>query len=167
MGDPSNYVAPEDPLMVAAADPRSGTHPITDEPLAPEDSANPFANSINGHEFFNRDNNELQYTCIFPLTSPIDCMDEANMQSGCACHDTELEKNKALCQEPNGSEATTIQYFAGATPGLRQLELTSKLPHGVPASICPKDVEGNTGATAYGYNPAMRALLRELGPVLK
>lgn len=167
MGTPSSYVAPDDPLMVASVEPRSGTHPITDEPLAPEDSANPFANSINGHEFFNTDNSELQYACIFPMLTPLDCSEESNIESGCVCQESVLDKNKALCQEPNGSVATMTQYFAGATPGLRQLELMSKLPHGVPASICPKDIDGNDGASAYGYNPAMRALLKELAPVLK
>lgn len=165
-GSPSSYVAPEDPFMVASVNPRSGTHPITDEPLMPEDSANPLANSINGHEFINGDDNELQYACIFPLVSPMDCLDESNYNS-CECAEADLYHNKALCQAPNGSEPTTTQYFTGAKPGLRQLELLSKLPHGVPASICPKIVDGSETASAYGYNPAMRALLKELGPVLK
>src|SRR5690606_32610400 len=72
-----------------------------------------------------------------------------------------------LCQPQEGGPAESIQHFAGATPGLRQLELISKLPGGAPASICPKVIEGDSSAPSFGYNPAMRALLRRMRSVLE
>ncbi|HEU5074705.1 MAG TPA: hypothetical protein VFU02_11035, partial [Polyangiaceae bacterium] len=165
VGRPSAHVRPQDPLMVASADPRSGTHPITGEALAPVDSTDPTDNSINGHEFNNLNNDSLQYACIFPLVDPIDCSESGDEL--CECGTADVAENKPLCHPPEGGSTSAAQYFAGATPGLRQLELMSQLPHGVPASICPKVVEGDVDAASYGYNPAMRALLRELGSVLE
>ena len=165
LGSPSEYVAPEDPLMRGSINPRSGTHPITGEPLGSEDSTNPQENSINGHEFYDENQGFLQHACIFPLTEPRDC--SASPEGLCECTEADLATNSALCQPPEGGEAGTTQYYTGATPGLRQLELMSRLSHSVPASICPKVVDGDTNASAYGYNPAVRALVREMGSVLK
>lgn len=165
VGSPSEHVAPEDPLMVGSTDPRSGTHPVTGEPVAPETSNDPTENSMNGHEFANVSNHSLQYACTFPLASPRDCSNAGN--NACLCTEDHLPENSPLCQPPDGGPADTTQYFEQATPGLRQLELMSKLPNGMPASICPKVVDGDASASSYGYNPAMRALLRKLGSVLE
>jgi hypothetical protein len=167
VGSPSDYVAPEDPLMIASPDPRTGTHPVTGDPLASESSTDPQENAINGHESINVHNDTLQYACIFPLDDPRDCSDSPEPNPSCECSESAVDNNKALCQPPDGGSATTTQYFAGAMPGVRTLELTSKLPRGVPASICPKVIEGDADASAFGYNPAMRALVRELSSVLK
>ena len=165
LGDPSASVAPEDPLMVGSIYPRRGTHPITGEPLGPEDSTNPQENSINGHEYLHGSQGYLQHACIFELPEPRDCTELP--QGLCECTEADLVNNSALCQPPEGGEAETTQYYAGATPGLRQLDLMSRLSHGVPASICPKVVEGNEAGSYYGYNPGMRALVREMSSVLK
>ena len=150
--------------MVESIDPRSGTHPVTGEPVAPERSTDPTENSINGHEFVNTSGDSLQNACIFPLASPKDC---SVSESGCDCTTLDLGRNSPLCQPPGGGEETEIQYFAAATPALRLLELMSKLPRAVPASACPKVVEGDAYASDYGYNPAMRALVSELSSILK
>jgi hypothetical protein len=166
VGNPGNYVAPEDPLMVASPQPRSGTHPITGEPVAPETSNDPTENSINGHEFVDIDYDRLQFACTFPLAEPKSCA-ESDAGEACWCTVDDLPSNSPLCQPPEGGPAEQVQYFAGAMPGLRQLELISKLPNGVPASICPKVIEGEPSDASFGYNPAVRALLRKMDSVLK
>lgn len=164
VGDPSRYVAPEDPFMIESVQPRTGQNPVTGEALASADSTDPQENSINGHESRVPYPVELQSACIFPLRVPRDC---SGSGAACSCTAAELEQNSALCQPPEGGAAETVQYFARATPGLRQLELMSELPHGIPASICPKLTSGDESEPSFGYNPAMRALLRNLASVLE
>lgn len=88
-------------------------------------------------------------------------------RSADGCQPDASQRNTPHHWRTEGGPAEPIQYFAAATPGLRQLEVMSKLPNGLPASICPKVVEGDAGSSSYGYNPAIRALLRKLGSVLE
>lgn len=164
VGDPSNYVAAEDPLMIESVDARSGEHPVTGEAVASEKSLDPTENSSNGHEFINNRHDQLQYACIFPLETPRDCR---SSNGDCRCTETDIERNDPLCQPREGGAATTTQFAAAATPGLRQLEVLSALPRGVPASICPKVIDGEPHEASFGYNPAMRALIQQLASVLK
>jgi hypothetical protein len=120
---------------------------------------------VDGHESRVPFPDQLQSACIFPLQAPRDCSGVSEI--ACSCTFGELDRNSALCQPPDGGAAETVQYFARATPGLRQLELMSELPGGIPASICPKLTRGDEGAPSFGYNPAMRALLKTLASVLE
>ncbi|HEU5073108.1 MAG TPA: hypothetical protein VFU02_03030, partial [Polyangiaceae bacterium] len=101
LGDPEaenpedSAALPQDPLMREQPDPRSGMHPVTNEAVAPETSTDPGANSINGHEFVNTDNGDLQYACIFPLAEARDCTDAA--VNACDCREEDLAKNRPLC----------------------------------------------------------------------
>jgi hypothetical protein len=159
LGDPENpdptKRAPRDPLMIASPNPRSGTHPLTLEPVAPATSRNPRENSINGHESVNVDDSDLQYACIFPLLTPIeDCTG-----AGCDCNEEDIARNRPLCQPPSGGEATTTQYYAKAYPGLRHLEVLKGLGDAaVVASTCPKVTAPPVDDPSYGYNPALEAL---------
>ena len=40
LGDTDNGVMPTDPLMIETPDPRTGTHPLTMEPVGPANSTN-------------------------------------------------------------------------------------------------------------------------------
>jgi hypothetical protein len=74
------------------------------------------------------------------------------------CSSIESERNKPLCQAPDGRYGTT-QYHAQAYPGLRQLELLSKLGESaVAASICPRNVD-EPGREDYAYDPAVQAMI--------
>ncbi len=154
--DPAERV-PRDALMIPALEPRSGVHPLLGLPLAPATSLNPQENPLNGHEYLNLDNSDLQYACTFPLELPFECTDEMS----CDCHlEEDVPRNRPLCQPPSGGPASTTQYYAKAYPGRRLLEvLNAAGDQGVVASICPKVALGDSANPSYGYNPALAAVI--------
>lgn len=161
---------PLDPLMHEQPDPRTGMNPVTNEALAPATSTDPNANSINGHEYVNEDNGDLQYACIFPLLEERDCADTANM--ACDCKEDDIPKNRPLCNAPGGGAAGLTQYYAKAYPGLRLLQTLRDFgDNSIVASICPKvtdpaTVTGGDQNAAFGYNPAVAAIIDRLKEVL-
>lgn len=139
---------PGDPYMIESKDPRTGTHPVTGEALAPPTAARN-ANSINGHEW-NTDNGDLEFACTFSLETPItnastdatrNCVDvetyctgitdpEAlrkctRQYVGCSCNKATdpatYTQNSPLCQDATGAYSTT-QRSAKAYPGIRELQ---------------------------------------------
>lgn len=161
LGDPQSGVLPTDPLMVESITPRTGENPILHAALAPATSTNPTENPINGHEYTSALTNDLQYACIFQLSTPRDCTGIPT----CDCN-ANLADNRPLCSPPTGGASGTTQYYAKAYPGLRHLELLEALGgNGVVASICPKDSTSSSNPS-FGYNPAMDALLARLRLVL-
>jgi hypothetical protein len=178
LGDPtaSPPIPPTDPFMVESIQARSGTNPVTGQPIMAPDSTNPAA-TINGHEYNVNPNtlDDLQYACIFELPSTMsrDCTSGAFTSSdpttrrSCDCKtsatDNVVDRNRPLCQPPSGGPAGTQQYFAKAYPGSRHLELLKRLgPRGVVGSICPKDTTGDQNASGYGYNAVMDATVARL-----
>ncbi|HEU5073228.1 MAG TPA: hypothetical protein VFU02_03630, partial [Polyangiaceae bacterium] len=156
LGDPERGEPPLDPLMIASSAPRTGEHPLLGEALAPPDSLDPRANSINGHEFFN-DGSDLQYACTFPLRNPRECADA----EGCDCREPSM--NRPLCNPPGGGAAQTTQYYAKAYPGPRHLAIAKALGDTASvASICPKVIDPPTSAPAYGYNAAAEHMYARL-----
>ncbi|HEV8246155.1 MAG TPA: hypothetical protein VGP93_10325, partial [Polyangiaceae bacterium] len=156
LGDPGaqspDLRAPTDPLMIPSPDPRSGIQPVLMTPLGPETSENPGENPINGHEYHNTDNSDLQYACIFPLETALVC----TSAESCDCQDEDIARNRPLCQAPAGGPAGTTQYFAKAYPASRELEVLKGLDQrGIVASICPKVTGGDPEEPSYGYNPAL------------
>jgi hypothetical protein len=171
LGDPNNFVAAQDPLMVESIAPRAGTQPIIHVALAPATSQNPQQNPINGHEQNVQDNSDLQYACIFALPTPRVCMpgdSECDCSATAAGDATEVTTfNSPVCQPPTGGPAGTTQYYAKAYPGLRELQVTHDLgERGVPASICAKTLN-NPADSEFGYTPAFDALLKRVSATLK
>ncbi|HKY39799.1 MAG TPA: hypothetical protein VJN18_27865, partial [Polyangiaceae bacterium] len=169
LGDPaaSPPIPPSDPFMVEKPDERSGTNPITGDPIVPSSEDDPEANPINGHEQTNLGNHDLQYACTFPLGTPLTCNDVAFAAGeGCDCFQSELSFNRPLCQPPNGGAAGTTQYYAKAYPGLRHLQVLRDFgENSVVASICPKVLDTNNAD--YGYNPAVKAIIDRLKDALR
>ncbi len=164
VGDVGNYVDPLDPFMIESVDPRSGMNPITNQPIVDQTSTNPLA-TINGHEQAVTKRDDLQHACIFPLVAPVDCNLVADANT-CDCNDEDIDRNRALCQPPEGGPTGTVQYFAKAYPGLRQLDVARQLAtKSAVASICPRN-SGDLEADDYGYYPALRALQVRLAPRL-
>lgn len=165
---------PEDGLMLETPLDRStldlGPHPLTGDEIAPSSSTDPEENPINGHEVSIMDGSSLQYTCIFPLQEPRDC--ELDTDSSCDCHAEDAVYNSPLCQPPGGGAPSTTQYWAKAYPGQRQLEVLYQLGqltgNSVVASICPKVFDSDMPLTdpAYGYNPAMTAMVDRMKAAL-
>ena len=171
LGDPNDFVAAQDPLMVESIAPRTGVQPLTNTALAPATSQNPQQNPINGHEQNVPENDDLQYACIFPLTTPRACVagDEECDCAASAQGDTSFiaAANSPVCQPPTGGPAGTTQYYAKAYPGLRELAVVHSLAdRGVPASICAKTLADPTD-TEFGYAPAFDALLKRVSLALK
>jgi hypothetical protein len=170
LGNPATYVAPLDPHMIESTTPRTGTDPITGDVLAPpSQAAGPGPDHINGHEYTPGTNmgvqtapNDLEYACIFPLTTPRDCTDSS--LGSCDC--TDPQNDDPLCEQ-NGSSGRTLQVRAKAYPGLRQLNVLRDLgPQGVASSICPAQQTNPAGAD-YAYRPAVQALVARVKSRLK
>ncbi|MFZ5890137.1 MAG: hypothetical protein ACOY0T_03635 [Myxococcota bacterium] len=171
LGD--NGSRPSDGLMFETPLDRSklgfGPHPLTGEALVPATSTNPKQNSMNGHESNIVDGSDLQYSCIFPLSTTRQCTED---MPACDCRPSEVPFGRALCQPPSGGATGTTQYFAKAYPGLRQLELIRQFGsitnNSIAASICPKLQTSGMPTTDpnYGYNPAMSALVERMKSAL-
>ena len=173
LGDPeaSPPVPASDPFMVEAIAPRAGVNPITNDAITPADSLNPRANPINGHEQNLPKLDDLQYACTFELKPPKQCQVG---DTSCDCEATSSgsdsalrEANSPLCQPVAGGTPTTLQTFAKAYPGTRELEVLKGLhDQGIVASICPKVTEAANGDRQrdanYGYNPAVAAIIDRL-----
>lgn len=163
IGDRSKNQPPSDPLMRESIAPRSGTHPITLDPLAPP-TATGIVNPINGHEQNVLKSDDLQYACIFPLPTAKDC---AGLDTNsCDCTADEQAYNRPLCDfNRSDGEDDGFQTHAKAYPGTRQLEaLRGMGDQGVVASICPRHLTAAPNLMPeddpnYGYNPAVTNII--------
>jgi hypothetical protein len=168
-GNAEENVAPSDPLMVEAIDPRPvGTpHPLLGQPaaIASADSTDAAANPINGHEqrTLDYDRSDLQFACIFPFAEPRPCTTGAD--EACDCTADAYPKNSPLCSYP-AQDADGTQLYGKAYPSLRELEVLRELgDQAVVASVCAKKTSPDGTAAAdphYGYNPAITALIETL-----
>ncbi|HET7543033.1 MAG TPA: hypothetical protein VFK05_24335 [Polyangiaceae bacterium] len=162
---------PTDPLMRESTDERTGTNPLTGEPLVSASSTNPQENSANGHEQNIPDLSDLQYACTFPLPAPEAC---APTDPNCDCAPDKAGNatrvsaaNSPLCQPPGGGPAGTTQYYGKGYPGLRQLRLARELgDRAAYGSICPKQTS-DSARDSYGYVPALNALIDRIAVTLK
>jgi hypothetical protein len=155
VGDPGNYVAPLDPLMVSTYAKRTGTNPITGDTLV--DASMPNANPINGHEY-TIPQDDLQYACIFPLLpgTSRDCTN-TNLT---ACDCTVKTNDNPLCQkDPNNMNSPTLQVRAKAYPGIRPLQVLKSLgDQAIVGSICPAQVT-DPAQRSFGYRPVVRSVV--------
>ncbi len=128
--DPSTYQLDGiDPHMIESVAPRAG--------LPPPTSANN-ADPINGREWNTLESNaglDLQYSCIFPLATPLDCTDPNNAR-GCDCTAPATNSDGPPLCDPN---TPTMQINGKAYPTIRELRVAQGLQNqGVVASICPR-----------------------------
>jgi hypothetical protein len=171
VGDPDEERLPEDLLMVQSVDPRLGpANPLTGEPPQPPQS-DWFANPANGHEWNVGITKNLQYACVFDITSllggPRDCEAQDDPEA-CECYANPEERKKPLCQDPETNEYGVLQYADGARPGLRQLDVVRRLEKGgLVGSICPKVLSTGPEDPSYGYSPALLELASRIGAVLR
>jgi hypothetical protein len=173
VGDPYNADPtqrdPRDPLMVEAQDRTApiakagGKHPVTQETL--DDHT---WNSINGHEWNATMASDLQYTCFFALTQPLDCTTSeyscpcANpdpTQMGVAAQQALQAVDNPVCEPPSdptqptspgaGQSAITgsaafKQYRAGVYSGRKHLQILQGFSKEggatVVASLCASNV---------------------------
>ena len=165
--NPGNFappVTPTDGLMIESKDPRGGSDGETPPVALAPTSAGPAANPVNGHEWSNPGQDDLQYACIFPLPEPRDCAkaEQENPQPGCDCKPADLMgADNPLCQDAQGNYSTT-QLRAKAYPGIRELQLIQALGStGLASSICAKNLTDDTKAD-FGYRPAIDLMLNQI-----
>ncbi|MBN2191727.1 MAG: hypothetical protein JW751_02830 [Polyangiaceae bacterium] len=159
LGDRAAGIPPTDPFMIEAIDarPAAATNPITGAAIGAPDTG--VFNAINGHDYFLSRRDDLQYACIYPLADPVECAGD----STCPCENGE---HRAVCRNPTTGEYGTQQFFARAYPGVRQLEVLKGVKEqAIVASICPKVLDPDD--PAYGYSPAVQALIDRLGSALR
>lgn len=164
LGNPDAYPAaealPKDPLMLESVEARTGTNPITGDPIVP--SSQPLGNKINGHEWSIPKRDDLQYACIFPLPMQQDCA--AGGLVSCDC-DNPMNDNP-LCSVDPGTGNATIQVYAKAYPGIRELHTLKQVgSQGIVASVCPAQLNKPTDSD-YGYRPAIGAIIDRLKQAL-
>ncbi len=156
LGDPgaSPPVPPSSPFMVESALPRAG---VAD------------ANPVNGREYDTATGStvpdDLEYACIFPMPAPRDCSSLDPALEACDCFAG--NQDRPLCEEEPGVSATgSLQHWAKAYPGTRQLEVLQALgEQSVVASICARNVD--EAARDFAYRPAIAALMDSMEPSLR
>ena len=165
-GNVAAYGAPKDPLMIESVDPRSGTNPITGDPLV--SSAQPLGNKINGHEFAIPKRDNLQFACIFPLVSIDDlgnvlpAVRDCSVPGLASCDCADETNDSPVCQVNPATGLPTNQVSAKAYPGTRHLALLQLLgERAVVGSVCPPQLN-NPSAADFGYRPTMRGLMDRL-----
>jgi hypothetical protein len=171
--DPGKHappILPADALMIESKDPRSGTDGENPPRSLAGTNAGYLANPVNGHEYVNSDQDDLQYACIFPLSKARDCAEllDQNLNSapGCDCHPGRESDNNPICQQPNGQYSTS-QAYAKAYPSLRELQVLKDFgANAIVASVCPRNVS-DPAAQDYGYRPALDALVDTIGGALQ
>jgi hypothetical protein len=164
-GDPENYVPPLSPFMQESTVPRTGTDPITGIAISPPSSPNG-TNPLNGHEWLpGTPAGDIEYACIFPLTTPIDC---SVATASCDCDGSTTNDNPLCSPNPNDGGKLTLQTSAKAYPGVKNLAIARGLAsQGIVGSICaaqlttPNNPDGSP-AVNYGYRPAVGALVERL-----
>jgi hypothetical protein len=147
--------------MVESTSPRGGVDGESPpQPLAAP-NAGYLANPVNGHEWGNTDQSDLQYACIFPLAASRDCGAVARQpdpQPGCDCKAVVPGDNNPVCQDQSGA-FTTTQTHAKAYPGLRELTVLQDFgANAIVASICARNLQ-DASAQDYGYRPAVDAIV--------
>ena len=176
-------IQPKDPHMVESVVPRTGLP-------GPTSAVN--ADPFNGHEY-NTAREDLQYACIYPLTTPRPCQCTAGSSyGGCKylhpsdCCDLSYpadanggpggDFDKPLCQNPSGGAPEVKQYSAKAYPGLREIAVlrdyalspnASVQGNSIVASICPRDLASANTSPGYGYNPVAATLVERMKQQLK
>ena len=150
LGDPSTSPPrpPSEPLMRESTLPRDGV--VNGGPNGREYATDA---SIAGLA------EDLQYACIFPLSQPRECKDKTAQECDC----TPTLNDQPLCEaEPGVTAPTTVQRWAKAYPGLRELEVLQGYgDNSIVASICARNVK-DLARQDFGYRPAIASILERL-----
>jgi hypothetical protein len=101
---------------------------------------------------------DLQYACIFPLPETRECTGQND--ENCDC--TSGSEDKPLCEAAPGAPPGTVQHWAKAYPGLRELEVLRGFgDNSIVASICARNVR-DLERRDFGYRPAISSILERL-----
>jgi hypothetical protein len=162
LGSKADGIPPLDPFARESQLPRTGVHPLTNDPIMAPDSA--VLNAINGKERDVLD--DLQYACIFPLPQSRSCAEGSpNAGPACDCRAEKFDGNP-LCWDAAAGAYGTEQRFAKAYPAPRILSVLQGVgPQAVVSSICPKNMT-DTAARDFGYRPVIGTFVKEAARIL-
>ncbi|MEZ4298942.1 MAG: hypothetical protein R3B70_28595 [Polyangiaceae bacterium] len=158
LGDPATYTLPLDPFMQESIFPRSGQNPVTGDSITTSGEDNP----INGHDYKNEAQDDLQYACVMPIPEPRDC---TALVESCDCA---ADNDLPLCApNPADNNNPTLQVRAKAMPGLRQLGVLRGVgERGIIGSICAVQLQ-NPEQPDFAYRPVVASLLDRMKLRLK
>jgi hypothetical protein len=173
LGDPGNNVPPTDPFMLEQIDPRpaGAANPLIPsiQIVPPPQHGETTMNAINGHEQAVPNRDDLQFACIFDLGTPVSPAECEQDPDACDCTADSYSKFSPLCQGLTPT-ADGTQVKAKGYPGVRELEVLKDFgANSIVASICPKNIvaQGSPQSdAAYGYNPAVAAIVERLKTAL-
>jgi hypothetical protein len=166
-----------DPHMIQALEPRPGLIVLETGPKPTGGGPDPISGGewvTNGTSPEHKLPVDLEYACIFPLATPLDCTSQDySVQEACSCSGAGLPLNAIppVCGTQSGgpyvqlSNDYTKQYYAKAYPTVRELEVARLMgPRGIVGSLCPIHVTpvGGEGDPLYGFRPAFTAVVNRL-----
>lgn len=130
-----------DPLMRESITPRTG------QGIRSQDDGFAYPNGYD----YDTEGQALQYACLSPLPEPDPCL-----TTSCECYGISSDP---ICVDPDTGKTTGDRHSAGATPGVRQLELLRALgDQGVTTSICAKQ-NVDPSVQSYGYRAAVESIV--------
>ena len=153
--------------------------------LAQDGTAPAGCDPINGAEF-NTKNEDLEFSCVFPLVDVAggtvqafqkDCTAMEYTQA-CDCAPSSLDVGSQLCS----ATTPTTQVNGKAYPSVREMMIAHAMAtetfngysynQGVVSSLCPIHLDVGQSVTQaqqdplFGYNPAVNALIARMAPAL-
>jgi hypothetical protein len=157
-------IASDGVLEIPAVPPSPPSEPTMVESSAARANVTP-GNPINGREHDTASGgvtpDDLQFACIFPLPTSRDCAQVDPTTTTCDCFPGESDSPLCETTPANGSPGT-IQFWAKAYPGLRQLRVLQGLgDRSVVSSICARQTN-DVERPDFGYRPAVAALVEGL-----
>ena len=155
---------PDDPLLVESTAPRAGTNPATGDRAGSAERG--FARQPDQRTRVDHPRQRPPVRLRLQARRRPRTAARRPAPAATATTSTRATRPTTRCVRTSGSYSK-VQRYAKAYPGLRQLEVLHDIgDQAVVASICPKSGSGDTTSSAYGYNAAMAALVRQIAPVL-
>src|SRR5690606_39614741 len=122
--------------------------------------------SINGHDRTIMNQDDLQYSCTFPLPELRQCMEVSAVACDCSDPKAGHSPDNPVCQDPLTGEYSLTQHSGKAYPAKRHVLLARELgQQSVLSSICARNTQ-DRNRTDYAYRPAVAALVSRIAPVL-
>jgi hypothetical protein len=152
-------VPPANPLMIESPFPRPGVRDGNPDNGREYDTTGAASNDPRQTNFDGQPQ-DLQFACIFPLPETRDC---AGATDECDCKVGDFDR--PLCEaNPGQSSPSTVQHWAKAYPGLRQLQVLHDYgDNSIVASICARNVDtAQADRPDFGYRPAVDSIVERL-----
>lgn len=133
---------PTDPLMRESIEPRTGIHPITQEPIGLPTGNQVRVNSINHHEF-DAQGFELQYACIFDLGERLSETQTTSALLG-------ARRDCGSCPAATPGDTASEAAFKECSDKLQSCSCSKdNTPPSTPSPLCQNPDDGTYGTIQY------------------